>query len=138
EKYFLGQFESLCGLTSAEAKVALGRIRIEHVYGQLGTLDEAPYGDFTKAVTAAQSIRTIRLEPDKDIQERLSKMIRECTYVNFIGFGFDDDNISLLDPENFKNKRVYSTTFGMSARTRTKVRQTLRARFHVNEPPELT
>ena len=138
EKYFLGQFESLCGLNSEEAKAALDRITIEHVYGQLGTLDEVPYGDFTKAVTAAKSIRTIRLEPDKGIQERLGKIIQECAYVNFIGFGFDDDNISLLDPKNFKNKRLYSTTFGMSARTRRKVRQTVGVRFHVNEPPELT
>ncbi len=138
EKYFLGQFESLCGLNSDEAKAALDRIRIEHVYGELGTLDEVPYGDFTKAVTAAKSIRTIRLDPDNDVQKRVGKIIQECTYINFIGFGFDDDNIALLNPKNFADKRVYATTFGMSARTRKKVRQQLGVQFHVKDAPELT
>jgi hypothetical protein len=61
EKYFLSQFESLCGLNGEQAKAALQRIRIEHVYGQLGALDDVKYGDFTQAVDAAKGIRTIRL-----------------------------------------------------------------------------
>jgi len=138
EKYFLGQFESLCGLGRDECKAALNRIRIEHVYGQLATLDEVPYGDFTKAVDASKSIRTIRLDPDKEIQKRVGRIIQESTYINFIGFGFDDDNIALLDPKNFADKRVYATTCGMSARTRYKVRQQLRIRFDAKEAPDMT
>src|SRR4029077_13349017 len=130
--------ESLCGLNGEQAKAALQRIRIEHVYGQLGALDDVKYGDFAHAVDAAKGIRTIRLEPDRDVQERLGKIVRGCTYINFIGFGFDDDNIALLGPENFTEKRVFSTTLGMSARTRTKVRQQLGVKFNVKEAPELT
>jgi hypothetical protein len=138
ERYFLSQFENLCGFPIDEARAALRKIRIEHVYGQLGTLDEVPYGDFTKAATAAKGIRTIRLEPDADVQARVGQVIRDATYVNFIGFGFDDDNVALLGPENFKGKRVYSTTYGMSARVRAKVRQTLGVQFSSKEPATLT
>lgn len=138
ERYFLNQFENLCDFPSNEARAALGKIRLEHVYGQLGTLDEVPYGEFAKAAAAANGIRTIRLEPDQEVQARIGKVIQESTYVNFIGFGFDDDNIALLGPDNFKGKRVYSTTRGMSARTRAKVQKTLGVRFLAKDAPELT
>jgi len=138
ERYFLNQFENLCDFPPEEAKAALSRIRLEHAYGQLGSLDEVAYGDITKATNAAKGIRTIRLEPDKDVQTRLSKIIRESTYINFIGFGFDDDNIDLLGPENFKGKRTYSTTYGLSVRTLAKARQKFGVHIHPKEPTELT
>jgi hypothetical protein len=138
ERYFLNQFENLCDLPSGEARAALSRIRFEHVYGQLGTLDEVPYGDYNNAVTAAKGINTIRLAPDMEIQAQVGKVIRECTYINFIGFGFDDDNIDLLGPENFKGKRVYSTTYGLSARTVAKAQRKLGVQIRSNEPPALT
>jgi hypothetical protein len=137
ERYFLNQFENLCDFPPDEAKDALNKIRLEHAYGQLGSLDEVPYGNFAKAADAANGIRTIRLEPDKDVQTRLGKLIRESTYVNFIGFGFDDDNIELLGPKNFKDKRVYSTSFGLHLRTRNKANQILGVRFAANDPPQI-
>lgn len=137
ERYFLNQFENLCGLSEQDAKDALERIDLEHVYGQLGTLEEVAYGDFTKAAEAAKGIHTIRLQPDQDMQARVGKMIQDATYINFIGFGFDDDNIDLLGPENFKGKRVFSSTKGMTARIREKIRKRLWVRFNPKDPPEL-
>lgn len=128
ERYFLRQFEDLCALSPDEALAALGRIQIAHVYGQLGTLDCVPYGAFAKAHTASKQIRTVRLEPDEDVQARIGKMIRDSLYINFIGFGFDENNIRIRGPENFKGKRVYSTTHGLSVRTRAKIRRELGVR----------
>ncbi|HMG06198.1 MAG TPA: hypothetical protein VK581_12105 [Chthoniobacterales bacterium] len=137
ERYFLNQFENLCALSPEEALTALGRIQIVHVYGQLGTLDYVSYGASEKAHTASKQIRTVRLEPEEDVQARIGKMIRDSTYINFIGFGFDEDNIHLLGPENFKGKRVYSTTHGMGARTRAKIQRDLGVRFLAKEPLEM-
>ena len=138
ERYFLNQFESLCDFPADKAKAALSRIRLKHVYGQLGSLDEVPYGDFIKAADAAKDIRVIRLEPDEVVQTRLGKMIRECTYINFIGFGFDDDNIDLLGPKHFTNKRVYSSSSGLSLRTRKKATERLGVQFDPKDPTDLT
>ena len=138
ERYFLNQFENLCNFPPAEAQAAVSKIKLEHVYGQLGTLDYVPYGNYERASTASRQIRTIRLEPDQEVQARIGKLIRESTYINFIGFGFDDENIELLGPANFKGKRVYSTTRGMSARTREKVRKLLRVRFNAKDTASLT
>lgn len=137
ERYFLNQFEHLCDLKPEEAKAALGRIRIEHVYGQLGALDDVSYGYFEDAHRASKHIRTIRLEPDEEVRTRIGRVLRESTYINFIGFGFDDDNIDLLGPDNFKDKRVYSTTYGLSARTVAKARQKFGVQFSTKEPPAL-
>jgi len=137
ERYFLNQFENLCNLNSEQALATLGRIRIEHVYGQLGTLDYVPYGETTKAYTASKRISMIRLEPDEAVRARIGKLIQESAYINFIGFGFDDDNIDLLGPENFKDKRVYSTTYGLSARRLAKARQKFRVQIRAGEPPAL-
>lgn len=138
ERYFVNQFENLCGLTSLEAEGTLKKIRIEHVYGNLGKLSEIPNGDANQAASAANGIQTIRLIPDEAIRAKLREVLRSAVYVNFIGFGFDDDNLELLGAENFKGKRVYATTRGMSARTRNKIRQLLGVRFEQNEPVELS
>lgn len=137
ERYFLSQFKDLCDFTAEEAIAALGKIRLEHVYGQLGTLDYVPYGNYERAFTASQQILTIRLEPDEAVKTRIGKVIKESTYINFVGFGFDDDNIDLLGPENFKGKRVYSTTYGLSARTLAKARQKFGVQISTKEPPAL-
>jgi len=138
ERYLLNQFENRCDLSANDAHAALAKIRIEHVYGQLGTLEYVGYGQYARAHTASTGIRTIRSEPEEDVRSRIVKILQASVYINFIGFGFDDDNIDLLGPGNFKNKRVYSTTKGLSANTRLKIRQQLGVRLLAKDPPDLT
>lgn len=135
ERYLLNVLENQYGLSWADAKELLSRVRIEHVYGQLGTLDEVPYGDFMNAPTAAKGIRLIRPQPDPAVKEKINAMVARSTYVNFIGFGFDDDNINLLGPDNIKgkNKRPLSTSRGLNPVTRRKASQNFGVRFG-NEP----
>ena len=134
ESYLLAVLESQYRLPAAEAVDVLRRIEIEHVYGQLGGLDEVPYGDARKVAVAARGIRLIRPDADNPTQQRIEDMIRRSTYINFIGFGFDEDNVKLLGPENFKRKRVYSTSRGLSARTRHLAFHTLRVQFDKTRP----
>ncbi|MFZ1217654.1 MAG: hypothetical protein WAO00_00095, partial [Chthoniobacterales bacterium] len=108
-------------------------------YGQLGTLDEVPYGDFTRAQTAAEGIRLIRSQPDPAVEEKVGGMLQKSAYINFIGFGFDDDNINLLGPENIKGKgkRIWSTSHGLTPMTRRKASQTLGVVFGLKGDPDL-
>jgi hypothetical protein len=139
ERYFLNVLESQYHLSLPDAKAVFDRIHLVHAYGQLGPLDEVPYGDATKAECAAEGIRLIRPETDKAMQEKLGALIQGSTYVNFIGFGFDDENIKLLGPSNFnKVERVYSTSFGLSLMTRKKAILKLRVYFDRQDPPNLT
>jgi hypothetical protein len=84
------------------------------VYGQLGSLDAVPYGDVSKAQEAAKGIHLIRPEADSSVKDRVRSLLQGSKNIHFIGFGFDEDNVALLDPENFKNKRSYSTSFKLS------------------------
>ncbi len=131
ERYLLNVLENQYGKSWPVAKELISRIHIEHVYGQLGTLDEVPYGDFMKAQNAADGIRLIRPQPDPVIKEKIQGMLQRSTYVNFIGFGFDDDNINLLGPDNIKgkNKRPRSTSRGLNPMTRRKATQSLGVGF---------
>jgi hypothetical protein len=139
ERYFLNVLESQYGLSWPDAKAVFDRIRLEHVYGQLSGLEEVPYGDITKAQRAAKDIRLIRPETDDSMQQKLRILIQGAVYINFIGFGFDEDNIKILGPDNFKGKRVYSTSFGLSHMTRKTAMQKLGVRFHdPKNAPELT
>jgi hypothetical protein len=132
EAYFPGVLESQYGLSFEDAQWVFARIEIAHVYGQLGQVNEIPYGDTTAAAKAAAGIRLIRPDGENPTKERVQEMIRKCSYVNFIGFGFDEDNVRLLGPENFVNKRVYSTGRGISLRTRQQAMRELKVRFDKN------
>jgi len=118
ERYFLNTLEGRFGLVGEEANRILNRIRVKHVYGQLGTLDEVPYGDYSKAQEAAKHVDVIRSDVDVDKQKELEPLIRQSLYVNFIGFGFDEDNIKLLGPKNFRGRRIYSTSVRLGSNTR--------------------
>lgn len=113
ERFFLNTLYGRFGLQGDKAKEVLNRIRIEHVYGQLGALDDIPYGEVSKANDAAHHVNMIRPEVDRTKQERLRPLITESRYINFIGFGFDEDNVKLLGPKNFRGRRVYSTSVGL-------------------------
>jgi hypothetical protein len=140
ERYFLSVLESQFNLPLSEAKAVFDRIDLVHAYGQLGSLDEVPYGDTTKAGQAAEGIRLIRPDTDNPMQGRVGALIRRSTYVNFIGFGFDDQNIKLLGPRNFKKvQRVYSTSVGLSWVTLNKAMVELRVYFDdPKNPPNWT
>lgn len=129
ERYFLRALKSQYRLGDSEAVDILGRIPIKHVYGSLGDLDNIPYGDITKIQRASKGINLVRPEINLALQEELGAMVRQSIYVNFIGFGFDDDNLMQLGPENFKDKRVLSTSFGLSPVTRRAAQQKVRLRF---------
>ncbi len=140
ERYFLNVLESQYALSSSEAKAVFDRIELVHVYGQLGSLDEVSYGDISRALAAAKGIRLIRAEKDKDIQAKVGALIRRSTYINFIGFGFDDENIELLGPSNFVDvTRVYATTYGLGWTELNKAVTQLRVYFDdPKNPPNWT
>lgn len=95
----------------------LRRIRISHVYGQLGSLDgELPveYGNHRLAERAAESIKLI--PPRAEAQPNIQTIITQSRKLIFLGFGFDELNLQVLgiNKENAP-PIIYATRKGLSA-----------------------
>jgi hypothetical protein len=99
------------------------------VYGHFGDLSEIAYGDLSQVAKAAEGIELTRATLDQAIQERVEPLIESATYVNFIGFGFDEDNLRVLGTNAIKGKRIYATSRGLSAHDKKRARKTVGAQF---------
>lgn len=130
ERYFRRALEAQYDLSPEDAGQLFSRIRIEHVYGQLGTLEEVPYGDYKQARRASEGIRLIRPQPDPQIQSGIQSILGQSYYVNFLGFGFDADNLGLFLANAFRNRRIYSTGCGLRDATTRQRAQSLGVYFH--------
>lgn len=131
ERYFARVLASQYRLNEAEIAVVMAKIPITHVYGSLGNLQQNAYGNLSKVAAAAGEIRLVRPQIEEDLRDQVGAIIRRAVYVNFIGFGFDPDNVAQLGPENFHGKRVLSTSRGVSDATRRAVRKLLPVRFEI-------
>lgn len=129
ERYFLNVLESNYDPSFTEAQERWEKLPLLHVYGQLGSLTSVPYGDATKAEIAATGIRLMRPQADDAVQEKIARFLGQATYINFVGFGFDADNVNLLGPKNFAGKRVISTSKGLDPVRKRQVISQLGVRF---------
>lgn len=133
ERFFRNALEAQYNLNEANARDVFSRVRIKHVYGDLGSLEDVPYGAFDMAQLAASSISLIRDRVDEEIVRRIRPLIQESVYVNFLGFGFDDDNMKLFHSQDFNIRRVYSTNFGLPVTRRNTAAANLAVRFPAGE-----
>jgi hypothetical protein len=124
ERFFRTAFQYQFGLAECPALELYRRIKIEHVYGDLGTLDDVPYGAVRAFGRAAGGIKLVRTGEDYANGKRLEEMIKEANNVAFIGFSFADENFALFKDLDFRGKNVFLTTYNLSP---TKVAQIRRA-----------
>src|SRR5947208_5096191 len=134
EQFFLNALMSDYALSFADAQTELLKVRIDHVYGHLGELGKIPYGDVSRLAQAADGIELTRATLDEAIQERVKPLIEFASYVNLIGFAFDEDNLRVLGIDTFKGKRIYATSRGLSAHDKKRARMAVGARFRQKHP----
>jgi hypothetical protein len=126
---FLEQAIELFFLTSPEkARDIVASINIVHPYGDLGKMDDRVqnmpmFGDEQcDLYLVSQRIQTFSesiLDPEKS--KAIKALVRQTETLIFLGFAFYDQNMELLGENVTKAektsdiRRVYATTFGMSA-----------------------
>ena len=134
ERFFLTLLESDYNLSPTDAEREFAKVRIEHVYGKLGTLAEVPYGDTSHADSAGRGITLTRATVDEQIRKRIQPLLDSSKYINFIGFGFDEDNLGLFGIDSFKEKRVWATSLGLSVHDRNRAARQVGASFSPKHP----
>ena len=111
-------------LNSAQAETLISQVEIIHPYGSLGsifdgTADRVPFAsvDFD-ILDVANRIQTF--SESCDLAATIRQRICEAESLVFLGFGFHEQNIALLDVSkgidlfDAPPKRVFATTMGMS------------------------
>jgi len=125
EQYLLSAICSSYGKSEKEALEKLSTLKIIHVYGSLGGAlpNQEKYYPYGKKITkeriedAASCLRVIpEGRCDDPIIEEAKMILRKASQVCFLGFGFDENNISLLDPEwTLQKTQVFATCYGMTS-----------------------
>ena len=135
EEFLLRVLQSNYSWEPSKARNELANVRIEHVYGQLGSLQKVRYGDIRCVAAAADGIELTRSTADETIREKVRPLIQSAVYLSFIGFGFDQDNLAILEGEHFKKiTRVWSTSKGLSVHQKKRANSNVRTRLGLNKP----
>jgi hypothetical protein len=125
-------------LTEAEEIVG-GSLRIVHPYGQVGRLPwQRPRSDQpirfghdfrgVDLVSLSEQIRTFteRVD-DEDMLHRMHEQIEEAEVVVYLGFSYNEMNMQLMAVQHAGQRKVFGTTYGMSAPAKTVIDIDVRA-----------
>jgi len=123
EQYLYHHFESLyTGKTKEEILKLFSHFKIVHLYGDIGKLpfqedDGFKYSSTDRIVDRYRScINTIHLIGEERTRKEfdiLNGMLKDAQSVYFLGFGFDQVNISRINLELLRGKNVYYTGLGL-------------------------
>lgn len=125
EYFFTTAFEAGFHLTGAEAIAMFRRISVVHVYGQLGTLEELPYGDIRLFRDAAARIDLVRAGETNPRQGDIDTAIEEAENICFIGFAFAPENLALLNRKLLKGKSLVATVRGLAPPRLTEIKKAI-------------
>lgn len=115
-------------IPESEAQQIVSKVDIIHPYGSIGSINDygtksAIFGD-NEADLIAVTERILTFSEsieDVELVQKTKALIRESETLIFLGFAFHEQNMDLLGDELPKQqkkscvRRVYATTFGMSA-----------------------
>jgi hypothetical protein len=97
----------------------LEKMEIIHIHGYLGNLKTIAFGDSKNEHYdfIVRNMKTIWEKEDKD--KKIQHYFLECNRIFFLGFGWLEDNMRLLDLDNkgkkiLSGKEIYGTAFKMS------------------------
>jgi hypothetical protein len=113
--------QSYYRLELKEAAEIMKQIDIVHPYGSLGTLpplgsDGVGFGqDAGHLLEISQKLKTFTESIDSELAVRAKEAVSRAQTLVFLGFGFLQQNMSLIAPEAIKRAtRVHATTIGIS------------------------
>jgi hypothetical protein len=98
----------------------LERMEIIHIHGYLGSLKDVAFGNSENEhyCSIVENMKTIWEKNNKD-KIKIQRYFSKCNRIFFLGFGWLEDNMRLLDLDNkekkiLRGKEIYGTAFGMS------------------------
>jgi hypothetical protein len=143
EHYLYVALKNSFGLSDEQALALLGKLRIIHVYGQIGELasngmarkDARPYATKVSAEAISIAAKSLKVIPESRDDDDVFTAVRECLNqaerICFLGFGFDQTNVRRLQIEHilhdrfqrndFRGPLAYSTTCGLAYAERSRV-----------------
>jgi hypothetical protein len=127
EHFLYVWFQMKFGLSEAEAKATVSGLKIIRPYGTVGPLDwqhgdgeGVAFGsdvgeDLVKLVKLSRSILTYTEQNlTNEVRSQISTSIYNARMIVFLGFGFHQQNMSLLQGRSAERwRRVFATTFMM-------------------------
>ncbi len=119
-EFFLWRaFRASFGLTPDEADEMLGRIKIVHVYGDMGPLSgtedvRVGFGDIKRVGSARNSIHIAAPDTRLPSADAIQSFLQHCKRIVFLGFGFWKENLDILRIEQFRaSKDIFASCFGL-------------------------
>jgi hypothetical protein len=124
QTFLIRAAENYFRLSRPEAETLIGRVRVVHPYGTIGSPfsgseNFVPFGSQDFDINpVSDRIRTFSEACDQSVT--IKNWLFNADTVIFLGFGFHDQNVALLDisehvePDRGPLRRVFATTKGMS------------------------
>ena len=139
EYFFWESLKHKYNLTDEASNELVVGLNIHHVFGRLPPFEHVtvhkgvnkfPYQGFGKIGPHYQdAIQRIKIlhEREKTDAERISRLIGDAERIFFLGFGFAEENVALLNlKDNIRHKiDIYCTSFGLSKSKQAKIKWTL-------------
>ncbi|WP_413623399.1 SIR2 family protein [Luteibacter sp. Lutesp34] len=125
EEFLWRALQMYYGMTEQRAAELVGTHLVHHAYGSIGRLPwqsgdgpEAPYGEKVDARTLlelSKRIQTFSEQIDNAHHSAMIERLGEARTVVFLGFGFLEQNMQLLELQGLHTaERVYATALGFS------------------------
>jgi hypothetical protein len=148
EHYLWYQLQQYFLIESKVATEILSKVRFHHPYGtaarlpwQAGSGPSMHFGGKAsrdELAVLVDGIKTFTEQMNDDDQARLIEDIEDAEVVVFLGFGFIEQNMKLLELKNNSvAKRVYATAVGKSDDSCEVIGETLTRAFLMNKRPGL-
>jgi hypothetical protein len=115
-KFFQGLtalFPDMDNKAASSIVAAFSRKNIVHVYGSLGEFDENDFGRLKLKNFGNKNNIGIRLIGDRystEISDIIAGFLNGCDQLHFVGFGYNRENVSLLNLEKVQDIRLVSGT----------------------------
>ena len=114
----------------ADAHAFIKDMKIFHVNGFIGSLEEIPFGavENGKYQEIAKRMETVwekRQNRDESEKEKYQDFLKNAQRVYFMGFSYIPDNLESIgiprDAEIIRNAKVYATAMGLSSQNRLRI-----------------
>jgi len=112
EFFFWPAFKNTFALSDDDTNELFNRIKIVHVYGDLGDQNDVPYGHVQCVDKSVERIQLMR-EGQCSNSDSISKLVSGAKNICFIGFSFAEENLAIFNRSDFKGKRVFATALGL-------------------------
>jgi hypothetical protein len=119
--FMVQALQPLYGIVEQRARDIVSTAKIIHPYGSLGDLTgskSVPFGDPDEQVDLFEVAERIRLYTEQvrehDDIEEIKRVVGEAQRIVFLGFGYHQQNLKIITPNQSKATSILGTAYGVS------------------------